>query len=77
MVQMTGSIDQLAELTGGTVSQRLRGPSVGEATSPGPSSQRRRTQRLRALQRSWDSDVESDVEPARGVSPRWTVPQWR
>ena len=32
---------------------------MGEAANPGLSSRRRRTQRLRALQRSWDSDVES------------------
>ena len=38
----------------------LRGVRVGEASPPGPASRRRRTQRLRALQRLWDSDSESD-----------------
>ena len=36
----------------------LRAVRVGEASHPGPSSKRRRTQRLRVLQRSWDSDGE-------------------
>ena len=34
---------------------------VGEARNPGPASKRRRTQRLRALQRSLDSDSEDDM----------------
>ena len=38
----------------------LRGVRVGEASNPGPASKRRRTQRLRALQRSTDSDSEDD-----------------
>ena len=38
----------------------LRGVRVGEASNPGPASKRRRTQRLRALQRSMDSDSEDD-----------------
>ena len=38
----------------------VRGQRIGEATNPGPGSGRRRTQRLRALPWSWDSDIESD-----------------
>ena len=34
---------------------------VGEASNPSPASKRRRTQRLRALQRSMDSDSEDDM----------------
>ena len=37
----------------------LRGVLVGEAPHLGPASKRRRTQRLQALQRTWDSDMES------------------
>ena len=44
----------------------MRGQRIGEAKNPGPGSQRRRTQRLRALQRALDSDSESDVE-AQGL----------
>ena len=40
----------------------LRGVRVGEASHPGPASKGRRTQRLRALQRSWDSDGESSSD---------------
>ena len=40
----------------------LRGVRIGEAANPGPPSRRRRAQRLRALQWSWDSDTESDEE---------------
>ena len=39
----------------------FRGVRVGEASNPGPASKRRRTQRLRALQRSMDSDSEDDM----------------
>ena len=39
----------------------------GEAANPGPSSKQRRTQRLRALHRSWDSGAESSTnEGMRG-----------
>ena len=37
-----------------------RGVRIGEASNPGPASKRRRTQRLRALQRSMDSESEDD-----------------
>ena len=47
-----------------------RGQRIGEAKNPGPGSQRRRTQRLRALQRALDSDSESDAESAQG----WSLP---
>ena len=40
---------------------KMRGQRIGEAKNPGPGSQRRRTQRLRALQRALDSDSESDA----------------
>ena len=40
----------------------LRGVRVGEASHPGPASKRRRTHRLRALQRSIDSDGESSSD---------------
>ena len=40
----------------------LRGVRVGVASHPGPASKRRRTHRLRALQRSMDSDGESSSE---------------
>ena len=43
----------------------LRGVRVGEASHPGPGSKRRRTQWLRALQRSMDSDGESSEDDAR------------
>ena len=46
----------------------MRGQRIGEAKNPGPGSQRRRTQRLRALQRALDSDSESDAESAEGWS---------
>ena len=39
----------------------FRGVRVGEASNPGPTSKRRRTQRLRVLQRPMDSDSEDDV----------------
>ena len=38
----------------------LRGVRVGEAANPGSASKRRHTQRLRALQRSMDSDSADD-----------------
>ena len=40
----------------------LRGRRIGEANNPGPASRRRRTQRLRALQRAMDNDSESEDE---------------
>ena len=40
----------------------LRAVRVGEASHPGPGSRRRRTQRLRALQRSMDCADESELE---------------
>ena len=40
----------------------LRGVRVGEASHPGPASKRRRTQKMRALPWSWDSDDESSSE---------------
>ena len=40
----------------------LRGQLIGEASNPGPASRRRLTWRLRALQRSMDSDSESEDE---------------
>ena len=46
----------------------LRGVRLGEATHPGPSSKRRRNQRLRALQRSRDSDTESSDDAATMVT---------
>ena len=46
----------------------MRGQRIGEAKNPSPGSQRRRTQRLRALQRALDS--ESDAESAQG----WSLP---
>ena len=40
----------------------LRSVRVGEASNPGPGSKRRRSLRLRALQRSMDSDSESSSD---------------
>ena len=40
----------------------FRAQRVGEASNPGPASRRRRTQRLRALQRDMNSDTESEDE---------------
>ena len=47
----------------------LRAIRVGEASHPGPASRRRRTQRLRALQRSMDSDGESDFDDDAMAGP--------
>ena len=47
----------------------LRGHRIGEASNPGPASRRRRTQRLRSLQRATDSDSESEDE-CRNVARR-------
>ena len=49
----------------------LHGQRIGEATNPGPSSSRRRTQRLRTLPWSWDSDTingRAECGPRSGVS---------
>ena len=46
----------------------LRAVRVGEASHPGPGSRLRRTQRLRALQRSMDRADESDLETESLVS---------
>ena len=49
----------------------LHGQRIGEATNPSPSSRRRRTQRLRALPWSWDSDTingRAECGPRSGVS---------
>ena len=40
----------------------LRGVRVGKASHPGPASKRRRTQRLRGVPWSWDSDCESSSD---------------
>ena len=40
----------------------LRGVRVGEASQPGPASKRRRTQRMRSVPWSWDSDGESSSD---------------
>ena len=40
----------------------LSSQRIGEANNPGPASRRRRTQRLRALQRAMDSDSEFEAE---------------
>ena len=55
-----GSVDQLQDILR-IVNSRygLRGVRVGEASHPGPASKRRRTQRLRGVPWSWDSDGES------------------
>ena len=47
----------------------LRAIRVGEASHPGPASRRRRTERLRALQRSMDSDGESDFDDDAMAGP--------
>ena len=47
----------------------LRAIWVGEASHPGPASRRRRTQRLRALQRSMDSNGESDFDDDAMAGP--------
>ena len=46
----------------------LRAVQVGEASHPGPGSRIRRTQRLRALQRSMDRAEDSDLETESLVS---------
>ena len=64
--------DRLTELMGCwriVTRYGMRGQRISEAKNPGLSSRRRRTQRLRALQRSMDSDSESDAESAQGWSP--------
>ena len=48
----------------------LRGVRVGEASNPGPASKRRRTQRLRALQRSIDGDSEDDRPLVSASGPK-------
>ena len=53
----------------------MRGQRIGEAKNPGPGSQRRRTQRLRALQRALDSDSESERKV--GHLQVWRRRMWR
>ena len=54
---------------------------VREASHPGPASKQRRTQRLRALRRSWDSDGESSSEEQPLVRsacvPPYVLSAWR
>ena len=48
----------------------LQGVRVAEASHPGSSRKRRQTQQLRALQRSWESDGESESDDAAFRGPK-------